>query len=57
MEKNKTGKYFKYAIGEIALAIIGVLTALVINKENTDMDNFKLWDFYLIQFNANYKFL
>jgi hypothetical protein len=28
MEKNKTGKYFKYAIGEIILVIIGFLLAL-----------------------------
>jgi len=28
MEKNKTGKYFKYAIGEIVLVVIGILIAL-----------------------------
>ena len=31
MEKNKTGKYFKYAIGEIILVVIGILIALQIN--------------------------
>ena len=31
MERNKTGKYFKYAIGEIALVVIGILIALQIN--------------------------
>jgi len=31
MEKNKTGKYFKYAIGEILLVVIGILIALAIN--------------------------
>ncbi|MFT6358736.1 MAG: hypothetical protein ACJAYJ_002962 [Saprospiraceae bacterium] len=37
MEKNKTGKYFKYAFGEIVLVVIGILLALQINtwKENT----------------------
>ena len=25
MEKNKTGKYLKYAIGEILLVVIGIL--------------------------------
>ncbi len=28
MEQNKTGKYFKYAIGEITLVVIGILIAL-----------------------------
>jgi hypothetical protein len=27
MEKNKIGKYLKYAIGEIALVMIGILLA------------------------------
>ena len=34
MEKNKTGKYFKYAIGEIFLVVIGILIALSINNWN-----------------------
>ncbi len=34
MEKNKTGKYFKYAIGEIVLVVIGILIALTINNWN-----------------------
>ena len=34
MEKNKTGKYLKYAIGEIALVVIGILIALSINNWN-----------------------
>ena len=34
MEKNKTGKYFKYAIGEILLVVIGILVALQINNWN-----------------------
>ena len=33
---NKTGKYFKYAIGEIVLVIIGILIAVSINDWNTD---------------------
>ena len=32
MEKNKTGKYFKYAIGEIVLVVIGILIALQLNS-------------------------
>ena len=34
MEKNKTGKYFKYALGEILLVVIGILIALQINNWN-----------------------
>jgi len=36
MEKNKTGKYLKYALGEIALVVIGILIALSINNWNED---------------------
>jgi hypothetical protein len=32
--ENKTGKYFKYAIGEIVLIVIGILIALSINNWN-----------------------
>ena len=34
--ENKTGKYFKYAIGEIILVVIGILIALSINNWNQD---------------------
>ena len=34
MEENKTGKYLKYAIGEIILVVIGILIALSINNWN-----------------------
>ena len=34
MEQNKTGKYLKYAIGEIVLVVIGILIALSINNWN-----------------------
>lgn len=33
--ENKTSKYFKYAIGEIVLVVIGILIALQINNWNT----------------------
>ena len=32
--ENKTGKYFKYALGEIVLVVIGILIALQINNWN-----------------------
>ena len=38
MEKNKTGKYFKYAIGEIVLVVIGILIALQINTAKNEKD-------------------
>ena len=34
LSENKTGKYFKYAIGEIVLVVIGILIALQINNWN-----------------------
>lgn len=34
MENNKTGKYLKYAVGEIVLVVIGILIALQINNWN-----------------------
>ncbi len=39
MEKNKTGKYFKYAIGEIVLVVIGILIALQISNWNETRKN------------------
>jgi len=36
IEQNKTGKYFKYAIGEIILVVIGILIALSINNWNEE---------------------
>lgn len=34
MDQNKTGKYLKYAIGEIILVMIGILLALQVNTWN-----------------------
>lgn len=39
MEKNKTGKYLKYAFGEIILVVIGILIALGINNWNENRIN------------------
>jgi len=36
MNQNKTTKYFKYAIGEIILVVIGILIALSINNWNEE---------------------
>jgi len=51
MEKNKTGQYLKYAIGEIILVIIGILIALAINEQTKKNNNDELRDLYIIQLN------
>ena len=40
--ENKTGKYFKYAFGEIVLVVIGILIALQINYWNNQRIERKL---------------
>ncbi|MBL4569273.1 MAG: hypothetical protein JKY69_06430 [Flavobacteriaceae bacterium] len=44
MEQNKKGKYFKYAIGEIAIVTIGILLVLAANfvKEQINEKEFKI---------------
>ena len=37
--ENKTSKYFKYAVGEIILVVIGILIALQINNWNENRKN------------------
>ncbi len=39
MGKNKTGKYFKYAIGEIILVVIGILIAVQLNNYNENKNS------------------
>ena len=34
LQEGKTGKYLKYALGEIVLVVIGILIALTINNRN-----------------------
>jgi hypothetical protein len=36
LSDNKTGKYFKYAIGEVILVMVGILLALQVNNWNED---------------------
>ena len=42
MEKNKTGKYLKYAVGEIILVMIGILLALQVNNWNENRKEKKI---------------
>lgn len=39
LTENETGKYFKYAFGEIILVVIGILIALGINNWNENRKN------------------
>ncbi|MEQ8219203.1 MAG: DUF6090 family protein [Arenibacter sp.] len=48
MEKNKTGKYLKYAIGEIVLVVIGILIALSINNWNVEKKEAEVEKQYMI---------
>jgi len=47
METGKTAKYFKYAIGEIILVVIGILLALQINTWNNNKQEAKLEQQYI----------
>ena len=55
MKQNKTGKYFKYAIGEIVLVVIGILLALQINNWNEDYKSKKKERGYLINLQQDLK--
>ncbi|WP_052461229.1 DUF6090 family protein [Psychroserpens mesophilus] len=55
--ENKTGKYLKYAIGEIVLVVIGILIALQINNWNENSKERYVEQEYLVslkeEFNHN----
>jgi len=53
LSEGKTGKYLKYAIGEIVLVVIGILIALQINNWNENRKNQKLELEYLIGIKSN----
>ena len=55
MEKNKTGKYLKYAIGEIILVMIGILLALQINNWNESQKMNKWEHRFLIDLKSELK--
>ena len=48
LSEGKTGKYFKYAIGEIILVVIGILIALQINNWNENR-KLKINENYVIE--------
>jgi len=53
MEKNKTGRYLKYAIGEIVLVVIGILIALQINNWNENRKERQIEEKILKEIYAN----
>ena len=55
METGKTTKYFKYAIGEIILVMIGILLALQVNNWNTQRLNRQTEHDYYCQFVVDFE--
>ena len=49
MEKRSSGKYIKYALGEIILVIVGILLALQINEWKTEAEKRKIENNYYCQ--------
>jgi hypothetical protein len=54
METGKTGKYFKYAIGEIILVMVGILLALQVNNWNEDRKELSIESKTLKTLNAEF---
>ncbi len=55
LNENKTGKYFKYAIGEIVLVVIGILIALQINNWNENNNKNKIKASYITSLIVDYE--
>ena len=55
MKKNKTGKYLKYAVGEIILVVIGILIALQINNFNNEKQLREIEQEYLLSLQTEFK--
>jgi len=53
LSEGKTGKYIKYAFGEIILVVIGILIAVQINNWNTEVQIRKLEEKYLTEIRNN----
>ena len=55
MEKNKTGRYLKYAVGEIVLVMIGILLALQVNNWNDERKKRSAENEVLVLLNDDFK--
>ena len=53
--ENKTSKYFKYAIGEIVLVVIGILIAIQLNEWRNDSINTKQKQKVLVALKAEFE--
>jgi hypothetical protein len=53
--ENKTGKYLKYAVGEIVLVMIGILLALQVNNWNSNRIEKKKEANYIENINKQFK--
>lgn len=53
MSENKTSTYFKYAVGEIVLVVLGILIALQINNWNEARKDNKALDEYLVKIRSH----
>ena len=56
LSEEKTGKYFKYAIGEIILVVIGILIALSINNWNENRKSRNSEKQYLLALKEEFSF-
>jgi len=56
MSENRTGKYVKYALGEILLVMIGILLALQVNNWNENRINAMRENLILKEINTEFKF-
>ncbi len=54
MEKNKTGRYLKYAIGEIVLVVIGILIALQVGNFNETIKEREIYLSYLLRLKEDF---
>ena len=54
-QAGKTGKYLKYAIGEIILVVLGILIALQINNWNEKQKDLKLTNVYYCRILDDFK--
>jgi len=55
LEKRNTGKYLKYAIGEILLVVIGILIALQIDNMNQEAKENRILNEHLIKIKSHTK--
>lgn len=56
MGENKTGKYMKYAFGEVILVVIGILIALSINNWNEERKSLQKGHEILVDIRENAEF-